>query len=46
MYCASLGWTFEVIADLGSGMNGHTNGVKTSFERYITGRSRKVNHSP
>ena len=28
MYCAAQGWTFEVIADLGSGMNYHKKGLK------------------
>ncbi len=28
MFCASQGWTFEVVADLGSGMNYHKKGLK------------------
>lgn len=28
MYCASQGWTFKVISDLGSGMNYHKQGLK------------------
>ena len=28
MYCASQGWTFKVISDLGSGMNDHKQGLK------------------
>ena len=28
MYCASQGWTFEIVADLGSGMNYHKKGLK------------------
>ncbi len=28
LYCARQGWTFEVIADLGSGMNSHKKGLK------------------
>ncbi|BCJ87487.1 IS607 family transposase [Effusibacillus dendaii] len=28
MYCASQGWTFEVVSDLGSGMNYHKKGLK------------------
>ena len=28
LYCARQGWTFEVIADLGSGMNYHKKGLK------------------
>jgi len=28
LYCARQGWTFEVVADLGSGMNDHKQGLK------------------
>jgi putative resolvase len=28
IYCARQGWTFEVVADLGSGMNYHKKGLK------------------
>ena len=28
MYCAAQGWTYEVIANLGSGMNDHKKGLK------------------
>jgi predicted site-specific integrase-resolvase len=28
LYCSSQGWTFEVISDLGSGMNYHKKGLK------------------
>ena len=28
MYCAAQGWTYEVVADLGSGMNYHKKGLK------------------
>jgi predicted site-specific integrase-resolvase len=28
LYCARQGWTFEVISDLGSGMNYHKKGLK------------------
>ena len=28
LYCARQGWTFEVVADLGSGMNYHKKGLK------------------
>ncbi len=28
MYCAAQGWTYEVIADLGSGMNDHKKGLR------------------
>jgi excisionase family DNA binding protein len=32
LYCASQGWTFEVVADLGSGMNYHKKGLKHLLE--------------
>lgn len=28
LYCARQGWTFEILADLGSGMNYHKKGLK------------------
>jgi putative resolvase len=28
MYCAAQGWTFEVVSDLGSGMNYHKKGLQ------------------
>ena len=28
MYCAAQGWTYQVVADLGSGMNYHKKGLK------------------
>lgn len=38
MYCASQGWSFEVIADLGSGMNYRKKGLKKLLEGIIEGR--------
>src|SRR3990167_10908511 len=32
LYCAAQGWKFEVIADLGSGMNYHKRGLKKLIE--------------
>ena len=37
MYCASQGWTFKVIADLGSGMNYRKKGLKILLEGIIEG---------
>ena len=37
MYCAQQGWTFEVIADLGSGMNYHKKGLKRLLDAIIGG---------
>ena len=38
LYCARQGWTFEVIADLGSGMNYHKKGLKKLLETIIDGQ--------
>lgn len=38
LYCARQGWTFEVIADLGSGMNYHKKGLKRLLDAVIDGR--------
>ncbi len=38
LYCARQGWTFEVIADLGSGMNYHKKGLKRLLDEVIEGR--------
>ena len=38
LYCARQGWTFEVIADLGSGMNYHKKGLKRLLDAMVEGR--------
>ena len=38
LYCARQGWTFEVIADLGLGMNYHKKGLKKLLDVVIDGR--------
>ena len=38
LYCAKQGWTFEVIADLGSGMNYSKKGLKRLLDEIIEGR--------
>ncbi len=38
LYCARQGWTFEVIADLGSGMNYNKKGLKRLLDEIIAGR--------
>ncbi|MDD0903721.1 IS607 family transposase, partial [Xylella fastidiosa subsp. multiplex] len=38
LYCAQQGWTFEVIADLGSGMNYHKKGLKRLLDAIIDGQ--------
>ncbi|MEX3900877.1 IS607 family transposase [Paraburkholderia sp. BR10954] len=37
LYCAQQGWTFELIADLGSGMNYHKKGLKRLLDSIIDG---------
>ena len=37
LYCAKQGWTFEVIADLGSGMNYNKKGLKRLLDAIIEG---------
>lgn len=38
LYCARQGWTFEVVADLGSGMNYHKKGLKRLLDDVVEGR--------
>ncbi|MDY0073620.1 MAG: IS607 family transposase [Thauera sp.] len=38
LYCAQQGWTFEIIADLGSGMNYQKKGLKKLLEAIIDGQ--------
>ena len=38
LYCAKQGWTFEVVADLGSGMNYHKKGLKRLLDAIIDGQ--------
>jgi predicted site-specific integrase-resolvase len=38
LYCARQGWTFEVISDLGSGMNYHKKGLKRLLEAILEGQ--------
>lgn len=37
LYCARQGWTFEVVADLGSGMNYQKKGLKRLLGAILTG---------
>ena len=37
MYCSAKGWQFEILSDLGSGMNYHKKGLKTLLNRLIEG---------
>ncbi len=38
LYCARQGWTFEVIADVGSGMNYHKKSLKRLLNAIIDGQ--------
>jgi excisionase family DNA binding protein len=42
LFCARQGWTFEVIADLGSGMNYHKKGLKRLLDAILDGRIRRL----
>jgi predicted site-specific integrase-resolvase len=37
LYCARQGWTFEVSADLGSGMNYHKKGLRRLLSTILAG---------
>lgn len=38
LYCAQQGWTFEVISDLGSGMNYHKKGLRKLLDSIVDGQ--------
>jgi predicted site-specific integrase-resolvase len=38
LYCARQGWTFEIISDLGSGMNYHKKGLKRLLNDILSER--------
>ena len=38
LYCPRQGWTFEVVADLGSGMNYHKKGLKRLLNDLLAGK--------
>ncbi|HLA34214.1 MAG TPA: IS607 family transposase [Rhodocyclaceae bacterium] len=42
MHCAASGWKFEVITDLGSGMNYHKKGLKKLLAEIIAGRVERL----
>jgi predicted site-specific integrase-resolvase len=41
-YCAAKGWNYEIIQDLGSGMNYHKKGLKNLLELILEGRIRRL----
>ena len=42
LYCASQGWTFDLISDLGSGMNYHKKGLKQLLDKIIEGNVSRL----
>ena len=38
LYCASQGWTYEIVADLGSRMNYHKRGLKRLLDDIVAGQ--------
>jgi excisionase family DNA binding protein len=42
LYCARQGWTFEVVADLGSGMNYHKKGLKRLLNDILAGKMGRL----
>ena len=38
LYCSTQGWTFDLVSDLGSGMNYHKKGLKRLLDEIITGK--------
>jgi putative resolvase len=38
LYCAQQGWTFELVSDLGSGMNYYKKGLKRLLNEILAGR--------
>ena len=48
LYCAQQGWTFELISDLGSGMNYYKKGLKRLLNEIVggnVGRLVSISHS-
>lgn len=37
LYCAGQGWTFEIVSDVGSGMNYHKKGLKRLLDDVVEG---------
>jgi putative resolvase len=42
MYCASQGWQYEILCDLGSGMNYHKRGLKKLLNTIIEGNMNRL----
>ena len=42
MFCSSRGWRFEIISDLGSGMNYQKRGLKKLLNRILEGEIKRL----
>lgn len=42
LFCSSNGWEYEIISDLGSGMNYHKKGLKKLLNEILEGRVRRL----
>ena len=42
LYCARQGWTFEIISDLGSGMNYHKKGLKQLLDDILNNQIARL----
>lgn len=42
LYCARQGWTFEIVSDLGSGMNYRRKGLKQLLDDLIVGKVERL----
>jgi len=42
LYCATQGWTFNLVSDLGSGMNYHKKGLKQLLEMILDGKVSRL----
>ncbi len=42
MYCSAQGWKFEILSDLGSGMNDHKKGLKKLIRKILNNDIRRL----
>ena len=42
MYCAAQGWSFELVSDLGGGMNYHKKGLKHLLDKILNGKIERL----
>ena len=42
LFCASNGWQYEIVSDLGSGMNYHKKGLKKLLDEILEGQVRRL----